>query len=396
MPDAAPPLRPLMVVPDFDRIGGYELQALSLAAHHVSTGVPSFVVTNNHHDLPAREVRHGVTIHRLPFLPPSRKNWAALFTAFLVFLRAHRREYDVIHCHALTFLAACCVRIGRLLGKPVVVKVATERDVREFHDDRSFHFRLFFRWLKTADRLLCLSERIRAEAIACGFRDEQAVIVRNGVDTRRFAPASPETRAAARTALGLRDGELALLYVGRLVQRKGVDVLLNALPLCGPAAQARVFVVGDGERAAEWRALAQDLGVAARVTFAGEQADVAPFLAAADAFVFPSRLEGLPNALLEAMACGLPAIATRIGGCVDVMTDDAGILVGSDDARALAAAMDRLAADAGERARLGEAARRRVQSAFSFDVTAERLQSIYREVARPVTARPSSTPASPR
>ena len=248
--------------------------------------------------------------------------------------------------------------------------------------------------MKTADRLLCLSERIRAEAIACGFREDQAVIVRNGVDTRRFAPASPALRAAARESLGLRNGELAFLYVGRLVQRKGVDVLLNALPLCGPAARARVFVVGDGEKAAEWRSLAQDLGVAGRVTFAGEQDDVAPFLAAADAFVFPSRLEGLPNALLEAMACGLPSIATRIGGCIDVMTDDAGILVGSDDARALAAAMDRLA-DAGERARLGDAARRRVQSAFAFDVTAERLQAIYREVAQPVTARPSSTTAAP-
>ena len=107
------PLRPVMIVPDFDRIGGYELQALSLAAHFQRTGVPSFLVSNNAADLEGREQRLGVAIHRLWPSPPHRPNWAALFKSFLTFLESHRHEYDVIHCHALTFLAACCARIGR-------------------------------------------------------------------------------------------------------------------------------------------------------------------------------------------------------------------------------------------------------------------------------------------
>ena len=374
-------LRPVMIVPDFDRIGGYELQALSLAAYYERNGVRSFLVSNAGGGLAGREVRLGVVIHRLPPSPPHRPNWAALFVSFLTFLESHRHEYDVIHCHALTFLAACCARIGRILGKPVVVKVATERDVREYRDNHSLHFRLFFRWLKRADRLLCLSESIQREAIACGFRAEQTVIAPNGVDTERFAPAPPATRTEARAATGVGPADFCLLFVGRLVERKGVDVLLRALGASQRARTARLLVVGGGPERERLERLAAELGVAAQVQFLGEQADVAPFHACADAFVFPSRLEGLPNALLEAMASGLPAIATRIGGCVDVVTEQSGVLVPPDDVGALAAALDLLAGDAERRATLAVAGRQRVLERFCFPVTSARLQQVYREVA---------------
>ena len=381
MPErAARPLRPVMIVPDFDRIGGYELQALSLAAHYQRNGVRSFLVSNGGGGLAGREERLGVVIHRLPPSPPHRPNWAALFTSFLTFLESHRHEYDVIHCHALTFLAACCARIGRILGKPVVVKVATERDVREYHENRSLHFRLFFRWLKRADRLLCLSESIQREAIACGFRREQAVIAPNGVDTERFAPASPAARAQARAAAGV-GNEFCLLFVGRLVERKGVDVLLRALAASQRARSSRLLVVGDGPERARLEQIAKETGIEAQVRFLGEHADVAPFHACADALVFPSRLEGLPNALLEAMASGLPSIATRIGGCVDVMTEQSGLLVPPDDVPALAAAIDNLVRDPGRCAALAAAGRQRVLDRFCFSVTAAHLQQIYRETA---------------
>lgn len=370
-----------MVVPDFDRIGGYELQALSLASHFERSGVPTFVLSNNAWGHAPRERRAGVTIVRLPHAPPQRRNWAALFVAFLTFLRCHRREYDVIHCHALTFLAACCARIGRILRVPVVVKVATEQDVREYRDNRTLHFRLFFRWLKRADRLLCLSESIRQEAIACGFRPEQAVLAPNGVDTQRFAPATPAARAGARAELALADDTFVALFVGRLVERKSVDVLLRAWAESTAARRGRLLLVGDGPERARLEAMARELGIADRVHFAGERTDTLGFYAAADAFVFPSRREGLPNALLEAMSCGLPSIATRIGGCVDVVTEGSGILVPADDVGALSAALDLLAGDAARRAQLATAGRRRVEQAFSFAVTGARLQQIYRDVA---------------
>jgi glycosyltransferase involved in cell wall biosynthesis len=268
-----------------------------------------------------------------------------------------------------------------LLGVPVVVKVATEQDVREYRDNRSLHFRLFFRWLKRADRLLCLSESIRQEAIACGFRPEQTVLAPNGVDTERFAPATPDARAAARRDLGLEDGTFTALFVGRLVQRKGVDVLLQAWARSASARSGRLLLVGDGPERARLEGMAHALGIAGSVHFAGERTDTLAFYAAADAFVFPSRREGLPNALLEAMSCGLASIATRIGGCTDVVTDGVGLLVPADDPAALGTALDGLAGDAAERAHLAAAGRRRILNAFSFAVTGARLQEIYRGVA---------------
>ncbi len=381
MPDR--PLRPLMVVPDFDRVGGYELQALSLAAFHRRRGVPALLVSNQASPRPDHEVRCGVPIHRLPASPPSRPNWAALFVSFLRFLRHHRHEYDVVHCHALTYLAACCARIGRLLGKPVLVKVATERDVREFHDRRSLASRLFFRWLRRSDRLLCLSESIRQEAIACGFSPQQAVRLPNGVDVERFAPATAAVRAAARAALGLDAATVALLFVGRLVLRKGVDVLLAALARATGRDRCRLLLVGDGDQRLALTAQAVALGLTDRVQFLGERREVDDCYAAADMFVFPSRLEGLPNALLEAMACGLPAIATTIGGCLDVVAKGTGRLVPPDDIEALAVALDQLIQDPAAREALGAAGRRHIEQQFSFAVTTERLQAIYRELVAP-------------
>jgi glycosyltransferase involved in cell wall biosynthesis len=367
-----------MLVPDFDRIGGYELQALSQAAHFRSRGLPVLLLTNHHPERPPREVRDGVVVQRLDPLPPDSHNWAALFSAFLTFLKHHRADYDVIHCHALTFLAACCARIGRLLRVPVLVKVATERDVREYRDNHSLHFRLFFRWLKGADLLLCLSESIQHEAVACGFRPERTAIMPNGVDSERFRPATAEQRAQARRDLGLAERELAFVYVGRLVQRKGVDVLLQALARAHDASAATLFAVGDGEERTALERQSRELGIADRVRFTGEQRAVQPWLHAADAFVFPSRLEGLPNALLEAMAHGLPVIATRIGGCTDVVTEGSGILVPSDDVPALASAIDRLAGDAALRAQLGHAARARIEERFAFARIGDELQQLYR------------------
>jgi len=372
------PLRPIMIVPDFDRIGGYERQAFFLTRHCIERGIASLIVTNRPPGLPARELRDGVVIHRLDSLPPTRPNWANVFKSFLRFLDSHRDEYDVIHCHAMTFLSACCVVIGKLLSKPVLIKVATEQDVREFHTNKKLGFRVFYPLVRRADRFLSLTESIRAEFRACGFDDRRVVLVHNGVESRLFDRARPEQRKRERRALGVEDGRFQFLFSGRLVHRKGVDVLLDAMSLARRT-DFEVLILGDGEERRRLEARARRLEVSGRVRFLGEHEDVGPFLAASDAFVFPSRLEGLPNALLEAMSSGLPAIATRIGGCTDVITQGSGLLVAPDDAAGLARAMDRVATDASLRARLSEGARARVLERFSFDVIVDELQDIYRD-----------------
>jgi glycosyltransferase involved in cell wall biosynthesis len=369
-------LRPIMLVPDLDRIGGYERQALSLARAGARSGNPAWVLANNPSGAAPREVRDVVTIHRLDPEPCWPASWFNLVRAFLLFLRSHHRDYDVIHCHAMTFVSGAVVMLARLLRRPVLVKVATEQDIREFWQSRKPDYRFFWFWLRRATRILCLSESIRQEALRCGFRPEQCVLVPNGVDVDGFRPPSADERNGARAALELEPDHRAFLFVGRLVRRKGVDVLLRAF--ARQEAAARLFLVGDGAERGALEDLARELGVAARVSFCGEDGDVLPFLHAADVFVFPSRLEGLPNALLEAMACGLPVVATRIGGCEDVVVDGSGVLVPPDDADALAGEMRALARDPVRRRELGERGRARVVARYSFERILAELQDVYR------------------
>ncbi|MCB9918034.1 MAG: glycosyltransferase family 4 protein [Planctomycetes bacterium] len=366
-----------MIVPDFDRTGGYERQAFFLARAHVRRGIPAMLVTNNPWHNPPREVRDGVTIHRLDPTPRHRSNWVGLYRSFLRFLSSHRRDFDVLHAHAFTFLSASCVPIARILKKPILVKVATEQDIREFRTRKEFSFRVFRPMLWRADRFLSLSRAIRDEFVSCGVDEKRIALVPNGVDSDHFVPATSRERLEAKTTLGLPRDAITFLFTGRLVQRKGVDVLLEALPsLASP--DVHVVVLGDGDERPALEAQARTLGVSERVTFVGEDPEVRPWLRACDAFVFPSRLEGLPNALLEAMSAGLPVITTKIGGCIDVCEDGSGLLVPPDDVAELAAAMHRFATCPETRRTYAAAARRRIETTFSFDRIVGRLQDVYR------------------
>lgn len=163
------------------------------------------------------------------------------------------------------------------------------------------------------------------------------------------------------------------LTVGRLHRQKAYDVLLAAFAEIAPELpEWRLVAIGEGELGAALAAQARALGIADRVDWLGRLADPWPYYRAADVFVLPSRFEGTPNALLEAMSCGAPPIVSdAAAGALDfVAHDDSGLVTPVEDVGALAAAMRRLARDPTLRARLGAGARARV-AALSFEEAAE-------------------------
>ena len=161
-------------------------------------------------------------------------------------------------------------------------------------------------------------------------------MVPGGVDVERITSAAPLDRAS----LGVSAKEALLLWVGRMDPVKGVDTLVEAVDILRRRWPVRLLLVGDGEcRPALERAVAQR-ALGGCVSFLGRRGDVPRLLRCADLFVFPSRTEGLPNALLEAMAAGVPVVATDVPGCQDLVTDGfTGRLVPAGDECALAAAM---------------------------------------------------------
>jgi glycosyltransferase involved in cell wall biosynthesis len=225
-----------------------------------------------------------------------------------------------------------------------------------------------------ADVLIVNSEAAAQEEREAGVPAARIVTVRNGV-------AVPATPVSSRADLGLpADGPL-VVSVGRLEPVKGHRFLLEAWPhVLARHPQARLVVLGEGSQREALRAQAEALGVSARVSWLGER-PAEPYIAAADLFVQASLSEGMPNAVLEAMALGIAVVATRVGGTPEALEDGAsGTLVAAGDADALAAGITRMLDDAGARSRLAQAAGERARKQFSLAAMIAATQAVYERV----------------
>ncbi len=201
-----------------------------------------------------------------------------------------------------------------------------------------------------------------------GLPPSRVRIIPNGVSVDRFTPRELSGRPVT-----------TILTVANLRAEKAHEVLLAAAAELRPRhPHLRFLIAGDGPRAHELRALAGSLGVDAQVTFLGHREDVPALLAAADVFVLPSRSEAFPNSAIEAMAAGLPLVASRAGGLLDLVDDGrTGLLVPPDDHGALAAALESLMLSPARAAALGAAAREEVSRRYSFDRMVRGFEDLY-------------------
>ena len=229
------------------------------------------------------------------------------------------------------------------------------------------------------DRIIAVSEDIAAKLREIGVDEEKIRIVYNGVD-ERF---QPRDRLEMRRALQLPDDRFFLLFVGLLAPVKGLLVLLEALHSM-QSERPFLALVGEGPVEEEMRErLARD-GAEEQVLFAGAQpsSEIPKWLNAADALVLASFSEGRPNVVLEAQACGVPVVATRVGGTTELICDaETGLLVESGNAAGLADALRKLTADEALRRRLGEAGRRSIhEKGLTWEASSQQVQAIYREL----------------
>ena len=243
------------------------------------------------------------------------------------------------------------------------------------------------RWsLRHAAHVVTTNEPFAATLAARGVGQGRITVLHNGVREPRASAAAIDT--VART-LAIRPHERIVLAVGRLSHEKGQAHLLRAAAAW--RSDARLVIVGDGPDRQALEKLAATLGVADRVTCAGMTGDVAPYYALADVFVLPSLSEGSPNVLLEAMASGLPVVATSVGGVPEIAANEMSALLGpSRDPRFLATAVDRLLDNPGLGARLGAAAKRAVLSRHTPERRAETLSRLYAALA----GRPAAVPCA--
>ncbi|MCP1386737.1 glycosyltransferase family 4 protein [Corynebacterium sp. TA-R-1] len=232
---------------------------------------------------------------------------------------------------------------------------------------------------RNADTVTYISEYTLARIRPAFGSRPQYVALPSGVDTAYFRPASAETVRATRATLGVGEAPL-IVCASRLVARKGQDQLIKALPeVRRQAPGARLVIVGDGAYRRSLERLARSTA-GVRFTGAVERDALRDIVAAADAFAMPARtrgggldVEGLGIVYLEAQACEVPVVAGDSGGAPETVTPETGFVVDGRDARAIAARISSLLNDADLRRRMGEAGRRHVAEAYSWEVLGSRL-----------------------
>jgi glycosyltransferase involved in cell wall biosynthesis len=393
----------LQVVANLD-IGGAQAVVRTLARYLPEHGWKPVVVTLRDGPLRAELDAMGVTVevvtgraHALTSPVPAVAELARIRNDLAAVARRH--EALVVQTHLLRSLDFLVLTLKG--GGPVRAVFWTLHNARlELREDqlpdhpgllglkRLGYRLLYFGGARMADGFVAVARDVATEARRL-YRPPRGRLhlIPNGVDADRPAGEEP---AAVRQRLGIPPDARVVMVVAKLTEQKGHAVLLRAIdPLLERDPQLHLVVVGDGPLGDALRAQAAALASGERVHFLGERSDARDLLGAADLFVLPSLWEGLPIALLEAMAAGLPVVATAVSGTREVVVDGVtGILVPPGDEESLTAALDRLVTDRAAAGQMGSEGRRRVAAEFSGSRLAQRHAALYAAATGQTEVRP--------
>jgi glycosyltransferase involved in cell wall biosynthesis len=363
---------------------GAAKQALSLAkelrvlGHHVEFATVQWPGTA------ARETVEGFTVHRLEQGRRERHRELRLWWNLLRLAVSRRTEFDIIHSHGAYYTNSIVGPLGRLAGWGSLVKASlAENDLHGI--DRSLSGRIHGVFLRTIDACIAISRDLVEEFRGAGVMESRIHFMPNGVDTNRFRPAGPGERDALRRELGLPTDRPVALAPGVLDERKNIGWLMAAwveretfgsgalLVAMGPQSREDV----DGSHIASLRRLAAAQPRLVRLD--DYSPDIEKYYQACDFLILPSHSEGLPNVVLEAMASGIPCVATRVSGSKELVVDgETGYNFAPGDAAELGRAVVKTLS---EQEFLGATARKRMVEDFSLAILAARYEQLYRRLA---------------
>jgi len=366
--------------------GGTAKQAVHLACELQSREVTIAIVSKklrsangssaSHCQSKAHQEGNVISFVRLPILS-FQPAWSFFFS-FLIWAGINRNCFQIIHAHSPR-VGVIASLVGWLMRKRVVTKVPSVEHVGDFKGGPLS--RELRRWILTKGTasFIAVSKELAQGLRDAGISPQKITLIPNGIDLTTVA--SHSNRSALKSGLLGTANCTVVLYVGRLIEEKGLDHLFAVWASMPSRNGAVLLIVGDGPLRKDLESRVGDLQILSSVRFLGHQADVSKFYAIADLFVLPSRTEGMSNALLEAMAGGIPVVASDTGGNRDLLEDQSGILLDWTNTAACAQVLSSLLSDANLRSRLGICAKRRADE-FSLAEVASHYRRLYHSVLR--------------
>jgi glycosyltransferase involved in cell wall biosynthesis len=357
--------------------GGAERQARLQAEELVRRGHRVTVMCPQMPGFGSAEI-NGVRVARLRRLYKRRGQRISYLASILLFVARRLRRFDVVHIHLANLQTDVIVPLAQLFRVPVYAKVACGGEAGEVYRLRVPA--MITRWygLRHATRVQALSQEIVDELASIGVRRDRIVRVPNGLDLLGFAPVDADERQRLRAELELPADSVLFLFVGRFAQYKGIEDLLAAWS-AADLENAHLVLVGS---ATETDKPIGEFETPETVIVRDYTNSIVEYLGAADAFVYPSYTDGMSNAVLEALACGLPVVASRSGATEELIDDGkSGVLFDAGNRSALADAIQALHGDHSLRSRLGVAARAAVEP-YDIRTVVDRIETEYRQLTQ--------------
>lgn len=360
---------------------GAAKQALSLGKELRSRGHSIEFVTVRWDGLASHEEIDGFPVHRLEMGTGERHREFRLWYNFLRLVLSRRNDFDILHSHGAYYTNSIVGPLARLAGWKSIVKASlADNDLHGIGGSLSGRIHRAFLFL--VDGYVAISKDLEREFSVAGLPSSRIHAVPNGVDTARFRPATTEERHALRRELGLPPAQPVALSVGVFDQRKNIGWLMEEWLGRGAfGTDGLLLAIGprsrddaDGSFIGRLRQLASENPQRLRVLDHVEE--IERYYRCADMFVLPSHGEGMPNVILEAMASGLPCVATRVSGTVDLILEGkTGFMFSPGNAEELGSAVALLAAS--PPGAIGSNARLFIESTYSLKAVAARYEAMY-------------------
>ncbi|RUV60795.1 glycosyltransferase family 1 protein [Mesorhizobium sp. M5C.F.Ca.IN.020.29.1.1] len=376
--EALPSIRVLLVLPTYfpESYGGGEQQARRFARALVESGVSATILAPRlSHSTPKRSAIDGVPIHRLrlraaPYLGGRHMlSFLSWCVQVLIWMLRRRDEFDVVHIIHARLHAVPAALAGALLRKPVLAKLA--RGGRCFDLDAVREKKIIGRWASALIKrhvtaFMANSRQIANDLKRHGIDADRIHMVPNGIDLPRKPHRDPSA-----------DGSRRFICLGRLEPEKCVEHMIDAFAALPADAKAQLTILGDGQCRVPLEEQAARLGLSGKVTFAGAVEDVFPFLWEADFYLSTSASEGMSNALLEAMSCGVVPIITDVSGASDVVEHERSGFLARSQVEYCGFLRRSLGLSEAERDEMARRAVQTVTARFSMESVATRQMRLY-------------------